>query len=220
MKKYFEINAVNTFMKLKHIGLLMLIGFSVVVLNAQTINEDELQNLENFDNIYQTEIINGDTMPLVLLQPVAVIASRDKRDYVAEYKFRRLKRYVTKVYPYAKEAGRIIDEINTITADIDKKRKQKKYIRKLEKDLKATFEDELKKLTISQGKILTKLLHRETGLTTHQLVKKYKNGLSAGFYQLVGKRFGYDLKKGYDPINNAYDKDIESIVIGIEMNTL
>jgi len=207
-------------MKLKHISLLILACFSVALLNAQTINEDELQNLDNLDDVYQTEIIDGDTLPLVLLQPVAVIASREKRDYVAEYKFRRLKRHVTKVYPYAKEAGRIIDEINTITADITKKRKQKKYLKKLEKDLKATFEDELKKLTISQGKILTKLLHRETGLTTHQLIKKYKNGLSAGVYQLVGKRFGYNLKKGYDPINDTYDKDIESIVLGLEMNTL
>lgn len=207
-------------MRLKHIGLLVIIGFSIVSLNAQTITEDELQNVEDLDDVYQTEVIDGDTLPLVLLQPVAVIASRDKRDYVAEYKFRRLKRYVTKVYPYAKEASRIIDEINTITADLDKKRKQKKYLKKLEKDLKATFEDELKKLTISQGKILTKLLHRETGLTTHQLIKKYKNGLSAGIYQMVGKRFGYNLKKGYDPINDDYDKDIESIVVGLEMSTM
>lgn len=207
-------------MKLKHISLLILFGFGVVTINAQTINEDDLQNMENLDDVYQTEIIDGDTLPLVLLQPVAVIASREKRDYVAEYKFRRLKRHVTKVYPYAKEASRIIDEINTITADIDKKRKQKKYLKKLEKDLKATFEDELKKLTISQGKILTKLLHRETGLTTHKLIKKYKSGFSAGLYQLVGKRFGYDLKQGYDPINDAYDKDIESIVVGIEMNSM
>lgn len=207
-------------MKLKHIGLLVVIGFSVFSLNAQTINEDELQNVEDLDDVYQTEIIDGDTLPLVMLQPVAVIASREKRDYVAEYKFRRLKRHVTKVYPYAKEASRIIDEINTITADLDKKRKQKKYLKKLEKDLKKTFEDELKKLTISQGKILTKLLHRETGLTTHQLIKKYKSGLSAGIYQLVGKRFGYNLKKGYDPINDAYDKDIETIVVDLEMSAL
>jgi len=207
-------------MKLKRISLLLLIGFGVFGLNAQTINEDELQDIENLDDIYQTEIIDGDTLPLVLLQPVAVIESREKRDYIAEYKFRRLKRHVTKVYPYAKEASRIIDEINTITADLDKKRKQKKYLKKLEKDLKATFQDELKKLTISQGKILTKLLHRETGLTTHQLIKKYKNGLSAGIYQMVGKRFGYNLKKGYDPVNDDYDKDIESIVVSLEMNTL
>jgi len=207
-------------MKLKYLFLILLTGLSVLTINAQTINEDELQNLNNLDDVYQTEIINGDTLPLVLMQPVAVIASREKRDYVAEYKFRRLKRHVTKVYPYAKEASRIIDEINTITADIDKKRKQRKYLKKLEKDLKSTFEDELKKLTISQGKILTKLLHRETGLTTHQLIKKYKSGFSAGLYQLVGKRFGYNLKQGYDPINDVYDKDIESIVVGLEMNSL
>jgi len=207
-------------MKLKHINLLVIISCCTFILSAQKITEDELKDADNMEDVYQTEVIDGDTLPLVLLQPVAVIASREKRDYVAEYKFRRLKRYVTKVYPYAKEAGRIIDEINTITADITKKRKQRKYLKKLEKDLKATFQDELKNLTISQGKILTKLLHRETGLTTHQLIKKYKSGITAGFYQFVGKRFGYNLKKGYDPINDAYDKDIESIVQQLEMSSL
>lgn len=205
-------------MKLKHYILTAMFLGSFTLLNAQNITTEELGKLDSLDNIFQTEVINGDTLPLVLLQPVAVVASK-KRDYIAEYKYRRLKKYVMKVYPYAKEAGRIIDEINVITADLSKKRKQKKYIKQLEKDLKNTFEDELKKLTISQGKILTKLIHRETGITTHQLIKDYKSGIRAGLYQIVGKRYGYDLKKAYDPINDPYDKDIESIVLSLEANS-
>jgi len=74
----------------------------------------------------------------------------------------------------------------------------------------------LRKLTISQGKILTKLVNRETGLTTHQLIKDYKSGITAFFWQTIGKKYGYDLKKAYDPINDPYDKDIESIVLSLE----
>lgn len=215
MQKYFFKNAVVTTMNSQALLTLLAVLFSFSLLHAQVLSTEELMEADSLDNIYQTEVINGDTLPLVLLQPVAVVASK-KRDYVAEYKFRRLKKHVMKVYPYAKEAGRIIDEINTITSDITKKRKQKKYLKQLEKDLKKTFEGELRKLTISQGKILTKLVNRETGLTTHKLIKEYKSGITALFWQTIGKRYGYDLKKAYDPINDPYDKDIESIVLSLE----
>jgi len=215
MRKYFLENTVLNVMSLQSVFTLLVVLFSVSVLNAQILTTEELSETDSLDNIYQTEVINGDTLPLVLLQPVAVVATK-KRDYIAEYKFRRLKKHVMKVYPYAKEAGRIIDEINEITADITKKRKQKKYLKQLEKDLKKTFEGELRKLTISQGKILTKLVNRETGLTTHKLIKEYKSGITAFFWHTIGKRYGYDLKKAYDPINDPYDKDIESIVLSLE----
>ncbi len=215
MRKYFLKNCVLNIMSLQSIFTCVWVLLSVSVLKAQILTTDELSETDSLDQIYQMEVINGDTLPLVLLQPVAVVASK-KRDYVAEYKYRRLKKYVMKVYPYAKEAGRIIDEINEITADITKKRKQKKYLKQLEKDLKKTFEGELRKLTISQGKILTKLVNRETGLTTHKLIKEYKSGVTAFFWQTIGKRYGYDLKKPYDPVNDPYDKDIESIVLSLE----
>jgi len=215
MQKYFFKNTVVRSMNIKGLITLLTLLVSVGFLYAQNITTEELIEADSLDNIYQTEVIEGDTLPLVLLQPVAVVGTK-KRDYVAEYKYRRLKKHVMKVYPYAKEAGRIIEEINTITSDITKKRKQKKYQKQLEKDLKKTFEGELRKLTITQGKILTKLVNRETGLTTHQLIKDYKSGITALFWQTIGKRYGYNLKKAYDPINDPYDKDIESIVLGLE----
>lgn len=216
MQKYFFKNTVlNNTMSLQSVLTLIMMLLSIGLLKAQILTTEELSETDSLDNIYQTEVINGDTLPLVLLQPVAIVSTK-KRDYVSEYKFRRLKKHVMKVYPYAKEAGRIIDEINEISADITKKRKQKKYLKQLEKDLKKTFEGELRKLTISQGKILTKLVNRETGLTTHKLIKEYKSGITALFWQTIGKRYGYNLKKEYDPINDPYDKDIESIVLSLE----
>jgi len=188
---------------------------SVTVVIGQSVHEDDLDQVGEDEKVLQTEVVDGDTLPLVLLEPVAVVATK-KRDHVAEYKFRRLKRNVTKVYPYAKEAARIIDEIDAVTSDIDKKRKQKKYVKQLEKDLKKNFEDELRNLTITQGKLLTKLVSRETGMTTHELIKDYKSGVTAVFWQTIGKRFGYDLKHQFDPINDKEDRDINEIVLSIE----
>lgn len=226
MEKYIGIKfvSINRFKMINKIVIAFLLIFTVMLglnpinANAQSIDENELNDaIENNENVLQTEVIDGDTLPLVLLAPVAVVATK-KRDYVSEYKFKRLTKHVTKVYPYAKEAARIIDEIDAVTSDIDKKRKQKKYIKQLEKDLKKNFEGELRKLTISQGKVLTKLVSRETGLSTHELIKEYKSGITATFWQTIGKKFGYDLKHHYDPINDVQDKDIEQIVLSLEEN--
>jgi len=198
------------------IAVTVLTGLCPVTAQGQSINENEIQNaIDSNKNVLQTEVIDGDTLPLVLLAPVAVVANQ-KRDYVAEYKYKRLKKHVIKVYPYAKEAARIIKEIDAVTMDIEKKRKQKKYIKQLEKDLKKNFEDELRKLTISQGKVLTKLVSRETGLSTHELIKEYKSGITAAFWQTIGKKFGYDLKHHYNPLTDVQDKDIESIIVSLE----
>ena len=165
-------------------------------------------------NLLEWIVVGDDTLPIVKLKPVSVVAFKD---YVSEYQYKRLKRNVQKVYPYAKQAAGIIAEIEEITGDIEKKRKKKKYLRNLEKELRDSFEDELKNLTISQGKILTKLLSRETGSTTHALLLKYKSKTSAMLWSTLGKRFGYDIKKMYDPINDSEDKTIEKIINEIEL---
>ncbi len=164
-------------------------------------------------NVLVLEIINGDTIPVVNLQPISVVERRFK-DPADRYAFLKLKRNIIKVYPYAKEAARLMAEIEETTADIEKKRKKKKYLNRLEKDLKVQFEDKLKKLTVSQGKVLMKLVERESGRTTHDMIKDYKSGVSAFFWQQLGKRYGYDLKEGYDP--NQY-RDMEIIINNLEV---
>ena len=159
-------------------------------------------------------VIDGDTLPLVLLESVAIVEK--KRDYIEEYKFQRLKRNVQKVYPYAKEINRILTEIDSVGNSFDKKRHKNKYLNQLEKDLKNSFKDELKGLTITQGKILTKLVNRETGVTLHELIKTFKSGVTATMYQTLGKGFGYDLKHIFDPENNPEDADIEEIMLELE----
>lgn len=165
--------------------------------------------------LMEYEIIDGDTIPSVLLSPVSVVASKE-RTYIEEYRYQKLKKKVLKVYPYANEVAAIINEIDSVTSGLKKKRYEKKYLKKLEKDLKNNFKEKLKKLTITEGKVLTKLINRQTGVTLHSIIKEYKSGFVASFWNTLAQKYGYSLKKPYDPETDDFDKDVESIVQSLE----
>lgn len=165
---------------------------------------DELKFLE-----YQ--VLGQDTLPLFTFDEFLVTSRYRNAD--EEKAFKLLKRRIIKVYPYARRAVEMIDELDDITDNLDKKRHEKKYKKKLEKELKEQFTAELKKLSVGQGKVLIKLIERETGEPFYSVLKENKNGITAFFYQNIGKRFGYDLKEGYD--SEKYT-DIEEIMNVIE----
>lgn len=85
-----------------------------------------------------------------------------------------------------------------------------------ERELKDVFEDELRKLTTTQGKILIKLINRETGNNLYRLIRELKSGIAAYTYQRIGKWWGYDLKAEFDPENDTMDADIDYIIRQIE----
>ena len=163
-------------------------------------------------NVLRYEVIDGDSIPVVNLKPIAVIERRFK-DAADRYAFMRLKRNIIKVMPYARKAVNLMNQIEDATNDMSRKRQKKKYIRALEDELKVEFEDQLKNLTVSQGKVLLKLVERESDRTTHDLIRSHKSGVSAFFWQQLGKRYGYDLKEGYAPENYS---DMEMIISNLE----
>ena len=118
-------------------------------------------------------------------------------------------------YPYARKATDLMQQIEHETELIAKKRGQKKYKKQLEKELNGRFKEDLVKLTMSEGQILVNLIERETGETMYDIIKGLKSPVTAFFYQRIGKRFGYNLKDGYDPTQN---EDLEIIIQGIEAN--
>ncbi len=120
--------------------------------------------------------------------------------------------YVT--YPYAKAAGRIMNEINARLAGVTNKSERRKIIRSREKELRKEFTDKLTQLSIYQGKILMKLIYRETGNNCYEIIQEYKGSLTATVYQTVAFFFGTSLKQNYDP--NGNDRDIETIVRDLE----
>ena len=117
--------------------------------------------------------------------------------------------------PYAQEGKRRLDKLERECVSLPS-RKRKELIKQTEKQLLSDYSDELKKCTISQGKVLLKLIDRETGSTSYYIVNELRGKLRAGFYQTFARVFGYNLKQQYDPKNNKEDDLIERIVLSIE----
>lgn len=125
---------------------------------------------------------------------------------------------VQKVYPYARMAGERFRLYEDSLAKLPRARDRKAFLRAAEAEIRRDFLSDLKNLTVSQGKVLFKLISRETGHSSYALLKEFKSGFSAFTYQVVGSTFGYNLKQGYDPTGE--DLLIESIVQQIESGKL
>jgi len=160
------------------------------------------------------EVVNHDTIPIVHLNTVEVYASfvfKSKRHF--EH-WTRTKANVKKVYPYAILAAAKLREYDHALENIKDKNLQNAFIKQCEKDLKKDFEAELKALTVSQGKILMKLIDRETGKTTYEIVKQLRGGFQAGMWQAVARIFGHNMKAEYDA--NVEDLMIERAIKLVE----
>ena len=158
------------------------------------------------------KILNGDTIPSLEMNTMIVFppqqdAPADKKELE---KYIRLVYNVRKVYPYAKLAAAKLDQYRKVLDTIPSERKRKAYIKKAQKELESKFGDEIKNLSFSQGKILIKLVYRQTGNSTYDIVKDLRGSFSAFIWQTMARLFGYDLKKPYDP--EGEDQAIEKIV--------
>lgn len=143
---------------------------------------------------------------VVLFQPLRFRSMNELRDYVI------LRNRTLRVYPYAKLAADRLDTLTARLESIDKKRQRKKYIKRVEDFIYDEFEEELKKLSRSQGRILIKLVHRQTGATTHELIKELRNGWKAMIYQTTASLFKLSLKDTYNPEEIYEDFLIEDIL--------
>jgi Domain of unknown function (DUF4294) len=159
-------------------------------------------------------VVDGDTIPGGRLLDVEVHTKMlaKWRQYWAEWTRLRNAVYVT--YPYAKAAGRVMNEINGQLVNVTDKHERKRIIKSREKDLKKEFADKLTNLSVYQGKVLMKLIYRETGNNCYNLIQEYKGGFTAGFWQTVAIVFGSNLKQNYDPVEK--DRAIEIIVRDVE----
>jgi len=128
-------------------------------------------------------------------------------------KYNNQLRLLRRTYPMALKAKELIQEYEADLAEIDKKRKQKKYGREAHKDLKEEFSYNIRDLYESEGDLLMKLVHRETGMTVRQIIEKYKGDLSSGLYDGIAKIWGHDLDDTYDPNDEKSDDWITELVI-------
>lgn len=129
----------------------------------------------------------------------------------------RLRNAVYVCYPYARVAGNTINEINTRLEGVDGRHDQKTIIKSKEKELKKQFADPLSNLSVYQGKVLMKLINRQTGNNCYDIIKEYKGGFNARVYQTVAFFFGGNLKQSYN-LNETFDHQIEIFVKEIDAN--
>ena len=187
--------------------ILLFITLTPVILFSQ-------EKIDQRRIVAAAKIIDGDTVPYFILSTINVTAPMYFISAADKAKFDKLVRNVKKVYPYAKLAGMKLREYNDILSKAPSDGERRKIMKKAEKELKEQFGSELKNLTFSQGKILIKLLYRETGSSSYALVQELRGKFVAFFYQAFARLFGYNLKIAYDP--EGEDKPIEIIVNLIE----
>ncbi|MEY3432084.1 MAG: hypothetical protein RL131_20 [Bacteroidota bacterium] len=158
-------------------------------------------------------VYEGDTMTYRVLDMVLVWGRMDAQQRKAHREWTRLRNAVYVTYPYAKKAGFIINEVNANLGKIKDEHKRKKYLSQREKDLKKEFTEPLTNLSVYQGKVLMKLINRETSNNCYEIVKEYRGGFSARFWQTIAWVFGSSLKQPYNP--KGEDAEMERIVLEV-----
>ena len=159
-------------------------------------------------------IIEGDSIfqQSIALEEVYIFGKLNFSSYQDKLKYYILRRKTFKVYPYAKMASERLEELNDSLLKIKRKRKKKKYTKKIQKYIEEEFSEELKKLTRTEGQILVKLIYRQTGNTTYDLVKDLRSGWRAFWYNTTAKMFKISLKEEYHPESIHQDYLIEDIL--------
>ena len=189
------------------------VAFSSEKANAQNVGHGVYDTIR----VYAEILPNGDTIPLSYLPDFYVYAKL--KGYWKEYykEWKRLKNAVYVTYPYAIKAAKVINEINRDLVNIDSKKQRKHIIKSKEKELRDAFSEKLKNLSVYQGRVLMKLINRETGNNCYDIIEEYKGGIPASLYQGVAYLFGSSLKQPYNPMLSQTDRFIEIITRDLEM---
>jgi len=193
------------------ITVLLALTASVQGANAQAISPDST-------NFYPSILLDGEYVPYIKIQDVVKVGKRRFKNRREMNQYYRMIYNLKKTYPYAQIAKRKLLEINENLKHLNTERERREYIAKAEKELKDRFENELTKLTISQGRMLIKLIDRETGKTSYELVKELKGGFSAAFWQGVARIFGSNLKTKFDP--EGEDKVLNELIFLYEQGLI
>lgn len=168
-------------------------------------------------NYYKLHIVkrNGISLPEINIKEVVIIGQPSTSKKFPFWRYQRLVYNLKKVYPYAIVVRSRLDAINNELEKIKDDGDRKKYLRQVEKDIFGEYEDDVRDMTITQGKLLIKLIDRETMNTSYALIREYRGTFSAFFWQSIARLFGTNLKEEYDP----YGEDIIMEIIVQEIET-
>jgi hypothetical protein len=163
-------------------------------------------------------VVDGDTLPHFNLATKTVYPEKKFRNRFDEQQYWRLVIRVKKVLPYAKEAAVLLKKYEMEVPTDAKGKDRRAYIRKAEDELMNKYESTFKKMSINDGRVLIKLIDRETQSVSYDLIHELKGGISAAFWQGIARIFGNNLKTQYDPLGE--DRQIEQIVRYIELGII
>ena len=186
------------------------------ITSAQSPKPDTLQKQDR--HVLKAEKVNGQTIASIEVQEVVVYP---KIEFDSRRKYRRYQKLIRdlkKVYPYAQKARYKLLKMEQEFRQLESEKARKQYIKNVEREIKDEFKDDIKHLTITQGRLLLKLIDRETGNTSYALLDELKGGFTAAFWQTVARIFGHNLKAEYEP--HGRDYLIERIVVLIEHNQI
>jgi len=170
--------------------------------------------VEQDSTVVHYMIIEGDSIPVteIELDEVLMLPNLSFKDRDARIRYVILRRKTLKVYPYAKLAAERLEALQERLETLTKKREKKKYAKVIQKYIEDEFSAELKKLTKTEGQILVKLIHRQTGKTAFELIKELRSGWKAFWYNNTASLFDISLKREFVPIDVEEDYLIEDIL--------
>lgn len=161
---------------------------------------------------------NGEVLPEIEIEEVFIVGKAKNSRKFSFDRYQRLVYNLKRVFPYALIVRSRLEQVNSELEMIVDEKERRKYLRGVEKAVFGEYEDDVRSMTITQGRLLIKMIDRETQNTSYELIKKYRGGFSASFWQAIARIFGTNLKDEYDPFNE--DFLIEMIVTEIEAGRL
>jgi len=200
------------FMKFYKLIILLIVIITVGSANAQDVAPPYKMPVMGKNDTIRVAVTNVDNelIPWIPLNEVTIYGIRIFRSQEERIAYSRLRYNVMKVIPYALYAKRRYTQLERDLAVTKDRRHQKQLVKACDTEIKQMFNREIKELTITQGRILTKLIDREVGRTTYDIVKETKGGVTAFLYQSVARVVGHNLKSTYNP---QEDRDIEAIIV-------
>ncbi len=200
---YSEIYIVMYFGK-KIAGFLLMLSVMTIRATAQ---------FSEYDTIRLGSIVEqGVAYPIVFMEECTI--SGEYMNGEDRVRRNKLRRDIYKVYPYAITATAIMKDLDSATAELDRRRDRRKYLKSVNKQLNETFKEPLKNLSVDQGHVLIKLIARQSGKNCYSIIRELKGGVSAVVWQSVGLMFKNNLRKDYDP--EGVDKEMEVMVQMLE----
>ena len=161
---------------------------------------------------------DGETLPEVEIKEISIRSRSSLISKYLDWRYQRLIFNLKRVYPYAIIVRGKLRIVNADLKNIADEKERKRYLKDVEKDVFANYEDDMREMTITQGRLLIKLIDRETSNTSYELLKDYKGSISASFWQGIARIFGTNLKEEYDPAGE--DAIIELILLEIDAGRL